>query len=487
MATISTTVGGEKFVAVKHNLRDINVVSKEEHIQENGIHETWIHKDIKEAYKELFDDSVKAYNDQQERPERKIKDYFQKIKKDKQKNYAYEMIVGVYKKDNENITEETQKKILKEFTDNFVKKYGNNIKVVGAYYHFDECGNDPHLHLDFIPVAYNQKKGMTTQNSLTQALAQLGFYTENKSLTSQMKFERECNDYLESLCKKNNIDVKHPMREYHELTGKHIRHKSTHQYIYDKLVREIERAERIQSESYKVFTELQTNKQKLAQLQDQIANLNEEELKPYEALKVELLARCNELKIEHLKLQEELKKDTERIKKARENFERKEVHFDTPKIKKPLLTQSGKDVRLDKKEYEDLIKRVNQLTIDYQNMFDKDKEEIEKEKQNIEYIKGWENKEKYNQEIEKLYKKEIPRYENTILSLQADNQFWKNNYDKKVNEIEKKTHLKYEGYVKGYQELSDRMDKIDNALQKELNISIDELLKKITKTQSHTL
>jgi hypothetical protein len=65
--TISTHNGSA--VAVAHNLRLRNVTDKEEHIDPNGVHETWAHEDVKGAYERLFGDAVRKYNEKQKRPD----------------------------------------------------------------------------------------------------------------------------------------------------------------------------------------------------------------------------------------------------------------------------------------------------------------------------------------------------------------------------------------------------------------------------------
>ena len=72
--TISTHNGSA--VRQAHNIRDARCVEKEPHIDPNGVHETWAHESVRDAYKRLFNDSVQRYNERQERPERRIKDYY---------------------------------------------------------------------------------------------------------------------------------------------------------------------------------------------------------------------------------------------------------------------------------------------------------------------------------------------------------------------------------------------------------------------------
>lgn len=59
------------------------------------ISEIWLHKDIDEAYHEIFDESVQEYNEKQTDSRRKINNYRKEIKNSKHKKEAYEVIVSV--------------------------------------------------------------------------------------------------------------------------------------------------------------------------------------------------------------------------------------------------------------------------------------------------------------------------------------------------------------------------------------------------------
>ena len=78
--TISTHNGTS--VAREHNIRNKKVVSKENHINPDGIHETWVDEPIRQAYERLFGESVRNYNNKQTRTDRKINSYYNTICKD---------------------------------------------------------------------------------------------------------------------------------------------------------------------------------------------------------------------------------------------------------------------------------------------------------------------------------------------------------------------------------------------------------------------
>ena len=65
MATIATHNGS--VVHQAHNLRTKACVDAEPHIDPNGVHETWHHETITDAYHRLFDDAVGKWGRVRER------------------------------------------------------------------------------------------------------------------------------------------------------------------------------------------------------------------------------------------------------------------------------------------------------------------------------------------------------------------------------------------------------------------------------------
>ena len=205
--TIATHNGTS--VSREHNVRNRNVTDKEPHIDPNGEYEVWHDEKIKAAYQRLFGDAVREYNERQKRDERKVKDYYREVCKDSKKHPCYELLVGVYGSD---CPTKTKKEILQEFVSTWNER-NPNLVLIGAYYHADEQGQDPHIHIDYIPVAHGYKKGLHTQVGLNRALfEQDGFQTQTRHNTAQIQWERRENAYLESLCAARGLSVAHPMR-----------------------------------------------------------------------------------------------------------------------------------------------------------------------------------------------------------------------------------------------------------------------------------
>ena len=204
MATISTHNGSQ--VSQQHNLRNRKVTDKEEHIDKDGIHETWVHETQRQAYHRLFDEAQAAYNAKQRRADRKIDNYYQQVKSSNKQHTAYEMIIGIYG----NEDTKTCKEIMKEFVDTWQQR-NPNLELIGAYYHADEQG-EPHCHIDYIPVAHGYKRGMETQAGLVKAFEEMGYQAKGKA-TAQILWEADQNQYLENLCKERNIKIEHPQKD----------------------------------------------------------------------------------------------------------------------------------------------------------------------------------------------------------------------------------------------------------------------------------
>lgn len=197
-------------VSREHNRRNPTVINKEPHINPNGDYEIWQDVNPRTAYEQLFGDAVADYNSRQKRSDRKIKDYYDDICHDKNKHVAYECIVGVYSdKDSDPLPLSLNKKILEEYVRRWEER-NPNLHLIGAYYHNDEQGKQPHIHLDYVPVAHGYKRGLHTQNGLVKALGEQG-YTKSGRETAQMQWQAAERDALEEICFiYAGISVDHP-------------------------------------------------------------------------------------------------------------------------------------------------------------------------------------------------------------------------------------------------------------------------------------
>lgn len=135
----------------------------------------YCNEDIKDVYHELFDEALKRYNDKQTRKDRKIDDYYEKIRSGKQEKLFHEVIIQIGDKDNmgsETMEGQLAAKILDEYMKGFQER-NPALRVFAAHLHMDET--TPHLHVDFVPYTTGSKRGLDTRVSLKQALSALGF------------------------------------------------------------------------------------------------------------------------------------------------------------------------------------------------------------------------------------------------------------------------------------------------------------------------
>ncbi len=218
-----------------HNVRDPKYIKNQPHIKPDGEYEIWLHKDIDEAYHEIFDESVQEYNEKQTDSRRKIKDYRKEIKNSKQKNEAYEVIVSVGNVLN-HPPDEMNKEIMKEYVDGWNERNPNLI-LIGLYYHNDEVGIC-HCHIDYLPVAYHNSRGMRVQISKNQALREMGFKNENHrySETESTQWMNRERAIFEELCVKRGLKIHHPM------AGKGAKHLEKEAYILTQKIKDLKKA-----------------------------------------------------------------------------------------------------------------------------------------------------------------------------------------------------------------------------------------------------
>ncbi len=164
--------------SIRHNNREFYAANVNQNRTKDNI--ILCKQDIHEAYHELFNKPLSEYNAKQKRKDRCISDYYEHIRLSKQEKLFYEVIFQIGDMTDTAVgTEDGEQaaKILQEFYEKL--QAGNpNIHIFNAVIHMDEA--TPHLHIDFIPVATESKRGLSTRNSLSKALEQQGFKSEGK-------------------------------------------------------------------------------------------------------------------------------------------------------------------------------------------------------------------------------------------------------------------------------------------------------------------
>jgi len=228
--TISAMVGKG---SVAHNDRDFTAKNVDkERTQYNVV---YCNENLKEVYHKLFDDAVERYNAKQTRKDRKIDNYYEKIRTGKQEKLFHEVIFQIGNMDDMNAQSENGQ-IAKTVLDEYMKSFQErnpNLYVFSAHLHMDEA--TPHLHIDFVPFTTGSKRGLDTRVSLKKALAAQGFEGGTKSMTEWNQWVGSEKEKLSEIMLKHGIEW--------ERKGTHEKHKSVDVFKKEALEKEVEKLE----------------------------------------------------------------------------------------------------------------------------------------------------------------------------------------------------------------------------------------------------
>lgn len=193
-----------------HNIRDERYTDEQKHIDKSLSinNEVICDEPVREAYQRIFGAAQDEYNARQRRADRRIDDYYVKVRDSKVLHPVYEVLVQIGDKDDTGNAATEEKAVLREFAQTWSER-NPNLHMIGAYIHADEPNGTVHMHLDYIPVAdCTGKRGMRLQNSYVAALGQQGFVATKASETAQMMWEDAQRECLEEICRQHGISAK---------------------------------------------------------------------------------------------------------------------------------------------------------------------------------------------------------------------------------------------------------------------------------------
>jgi uncharacterized coiled-coil protein SlyX len=159
--------------SVNHNSRKFH--AKNTDPERSYLNVEYCNENVKDVYHELFDEALARYNKKQTRSDRRIDDYYEKIRSGKQEKPFHEIILQIGDKDNMGAKTKNGQlaaKVLDKYMQDFQRR-NPTLRVFSSYLHMDEA--TPHLHIDFVPYTTGSKRGLDTRVSLKQALSALGF------------------------------------------------------------------------------------------------------------------------------------------------------------------------------------------------------------------------------------------------------------------------------------------------------------------------
>lgn len=199
--TISIEVGKG---SQAHNSRKFKASNVDVERTQNNV--CYRNENIRKVYHELFDDAVKRYNDKQTRADRKIDDYYKKIRTGKQEKLFHEIVVQIGNKDDTNVQGEHCElagKILDEYYSGFIER-NPQLRVFSSHLHLDE--ETPHLHIDFVSYMTGSKRGLDTRVTLKQALAMQGFKGGSREETEWSQWVQSEKEVLANVMKRHGVE-----------------------------------------------------------------------------------------------------------------------------------------------------------------------------------------------------------------------------------------------------------------------------------------
>lgn len=155
----------------------------------------FVQKDIRSVYKDVFQEAVDKYNEKQKRNDRKIKDYYDKIKKDTKTHEQRELVVAVGEGKDDPTYREAKKEALKQYAEAFQGR-NPNLAVYNMVLHDDEA--NPHLHINYVPN-FESSRGLTRRVGMDRALQQQGVQGKGTELIANWRQLETA--YIESLAK----------------------------------------------------------------------------------------------------------------------------------------------------------------------------------------------------------------------------------------------------------------------------------------------
>ena len=251
--------------SVNHNSRKFH--AKNTDPERSCLNVEYCNENVKDVYHELFDEALAWYNEKQTRSDRRIDDYYEKIRSGKQEKPFHEIILQIGDKDNMGAKTENGQlaaKVLDKYMRDFQRR-NPTLRVFNAYLHMDEA--TPHLHIDFVPYTTGSKRGLDTRVSLKQALSALGFKggtRRERELNQWVAYEKE---QLAAVMLEHGIEW--------EKKGTHEKHLSVLDFEKKERAKEVAELEQSISDGKERLSDIQIQHRKAVQETEQIRQKGE--------------------------------------------------------------------------------------------------------------------------------------------------------------------------------------------------------------------
>ena len=251
--------------SVNHNSRKFH--AKNTDPERSCLNVEYCNENVKDVYHELFDEALARYNEKQTRSDRRIDDYYEKIRSGKQEKPFHEIILQIGDKDNMGAKTENGQlaaKVLDKYMWDFQRR-NPTLRVFSAYLHMDEA--TPHLHIDFVPYTTGSKRGLDTRVSLKQALSALGFKGGTRRETELNQWVAYEKEQLAAVMLEHGIEW--------EKKGTHEKHLSVLDFEKKERAKEVVELEQSISDGKERLSDIQIQHRKAVQETEQIRQKGE--------------------------------------------------------------------------------------------------------------------------------------------------------------------------------------------------------------------
>ena len=357
--------------SVNHNSRKFH--AKNTDPERSCLNVEYCNENVKDVYHELFDEALARYNEKQTRSDRRIDDYYEKIRSGKQEKPFHEIILQIGDKDNMGAKTENGQlaaKVLDKYMWDFQRR-NPTLRVFSAYLHMDEA--TPHLHIDFVPYTTGSKRGLDTRVSLKQALSALGFKGGTRRETELNQWVAYEKEQLAAVMLEHGIEW--------EKKGTHEKHLSVLDFEKKERAKEVaeleqsisdgkERLSDIQIQHRKAVQETEQIRQKGEAIQQEVSQLSETSdlLKKQATTLAEDKKKLLSDNVKLEKQQKKLQQDIEKMVQSKAVMERNIHAYDEDEkwqLPEPAALMSAKAYK-DKKAFplvEKLKETIKALTI----------------------------------------------------------------------------------------------------------------------------
>ena len=357
--------------SVNHNSRKFH--AKNTDPERSCLNVEYCNENVKDVYHELFDEALTRYNEKQTRSDRRIDDYYEKIRSGKQEKPFHEIILQIGDKDNMGAKTENGRlaaKVLDKYMRDFQRR-NPTLRVFSAYLHMDEA--TPHLHIDFVPYTTGSRRGIDTRVSLKQAVSALGFKGGTRRETELNQWVAYEKEQLVAVMLEHGIEW--------EKKGTHEKHLSVLDFEKKEWAKEVAELEQSISDGKERLSDIQIQHRKAVQETEQIRQKGEairqevsELSKTSDLLKEQATTLAEDKKkllsdnVKLEKQQKKLQQDIEKMVQSKAVMERNIHAYDEDEkwqLPEPAALMSAKAYK-DKKAFplvEKLKETIKALTI----------------------------------------------------------------------------------------------------------------------------